>query len=518
MARLRPRRIGISSQLKAGLLVGIASAAFTAGSACWSAPPRYDGAGYAVLARALTSCQGYRAIDQPDRPRHGHFPPGYPFLLALTWRVSQGSACAFHMISVACTVSATIASWWWFRRLMPNDTALILALALAVNWVWARTGGAILSEPFYLLLCQLAVLAAIKGTRRQRVGPAWNLTMGVLLAGCLLTRHIAVGMVVGVLLDRALARRWVDALTIAVTTGVAISPWVVWLAFVGSDAGTQAGMYLGSSASWRDWIGGQFLFYIQRIPDQLTGPLVELGTGSRASKLIWRTANFWGLLGTGGIAVGLAALVSRPRTRLVALIPILTLCVLLSWPFLEAGRFLIPLVPCLLLAAVAGISTLLIFCVERGGFHVRPSKIRRIAASLVLVGSLPYSVYVLAEGKTKALEATQSDFDSACDWLVNHADRPGLVLSRHPGEVYWQTGRQGLEVATAEQRAERESGSDSITDMIAGHEVAYLLIDRDRYALAPSSPLKRFVEAHPHDVRIVWESRGITIFELIPQR
>jgi hypothetical protein len=518
MARLRPRRIAISSKWKSGLLVGIASAAFTVGNACWFGPPRYDGAGYAVLARALMTGQCYRAIDQSDRPRHAHFPPGFPVLLASTWRLSTSPVCAFHVLSVACTLGATIASWWWFRRLMANDSALILGLALTVNWLWARTGGAILSEPFFMLLCQLTMLAASSGSRGRRVRTAWNLVLAVLLAACLLTRHISIGLLVAVLLERAFRRRWSEMLTIAVMTGVVISPWAVWLAFVGSDAGTQAGLYLAGNASWPGLISRQLLFYIQRVPDQLTGPVVEFGTGFRASNFIWCIADLWGLVATGCIAVGWLTAVSRPRLRLAALVPILTVSVLLPWPFLEAGRFLIPLVPCLLIAALEGLSTLLIFVAQRRGFHVGRSKVRRIAASLLLAGSLPCSVYMLAAGRTKALETTQRDFDSACDWLVNHADRPGIVLSRHPGEVYWQTDREGLEVSTAELRAERDSGLDSVATTIAAYQVAYLLIDRERYALAPRSPLTRFVDAHPYDVRTVWESRGITIFELISQR
>ena len=50
-----------------------------------SAPPRFDGAGYAVLGESLVSGRGYREINEPDSPRHDHFPPGYPAALALIW-------------------------------------------------------------------------------------------------------------------------------------------------------------------------------------------------------------------------------------------------------------------------------------------------------------------------------------------------------------------------------------------------------------------------------------------------
>ena len=211
MGIFRPRRIRLSSPYTAGFLLLLTSAAFILGGACWSAPPRYDGAGYAVLAQALLSGQGYRATDQPDSHRHGHFPPGYPFLLASTWRFGGNSVPVFHAVSVLCTLAAMIASWLWFRRLMTSDAALVLGLALCVNWLSALTGAAILSEPFYILLCQLAVLVASRRTHQRPIQAAWNFELGAPLAGCLLTRHIGIALVMAVLLDRALGRRWAEA-------------------------------------------------------------------------------------------------------------------------------------------------------------------------------------------------------------------------------------------------------------------------------------------------------------------
>jgi hypothetical protein len=508
----------MGSRWRAGSLVGIACAACIAGNANWSAPPRYDGAGYAVLARALLERHSYRAIDQPHEPRHGHFPPGYPALLAAVWKITGISVRAAHLLSVACTTVAVIASWWWFRRFMANDTALILGVALSVNWVWARTGSAILSEPLYMLLSQLAILAARSGRQRSSGWTPWTLALGVLLACCLLTRHIGIGLLLAVLLDRIVARRWGETLTIAVVTGLVVLPWAAWLAVVGSDGGNQIGMLFAGNGSWPLRIGRQLVFYIMRIPDQLTGPVVEVGTGVQASRVVRSMAGLWGLGATGIIIVGLVIALLRPRTRLAALIPITTICVLLAWPFTEAGRFLIPVVPCLLVAGVEGLSGPFILLARRRRLKLLPSRVRRIAASLLLGLSLPYSVYAVISGRARALEASQRDFDSACDWLVHHGDRPGVVLSRHPGEVFWQTGRQGLEVSTAERPADQDAGSDSIARTIAQYQAAYLLIDRQRYAGAPRSPLERFVKARPFDVRKVWEAGEITVYEVLSPR
>ena len=333
-----------------------------------------------------------------------------------------------------------------------------------------------------------------------------------------MTRQIAIGLVLAVLLDRALAKRWRETLTIAVLTGLLVLPWAVWLAAVGSGAGTQVGMIFAANTSWAGRIGSQVVFYFMRIPDQLCGPVVEVGTGIPTSGVARSVAGLWGLVATAVIALGLVIGLRRPRTRLIALIPILTVLVIVQWPFTEAGRFLIPLVPCLLVAGVEGLSGTLVFLGRRRGLKLRPSKVRRIAASLLLAASLPYSVYATIAGRAKAMEAAQRDFDAACDWLVHHGDRPGVILSRHPGEVFWQTGRQGLAVSTDERRAEEDAGPESIARTIAEYRVAYLLIDRERYSRAPRSPLERFVHSHPYDVRKVWAAGEITIYQVLAQR
>ena len=224
----------------AGLIVAVAILAIAA-HGDFTAPPRYDGAGYTVLARSLGEGYGYRAIDHPDRPRHAHFPPGYPAFLALVWGTTGYSAVAAHVASCLCTVAATLAAWWWFRRLHGRHVALVLGLALAVNWAWARTGSAIQSEPLYEMLGQFTILAAVavglEGWDRPRRS-YWADSM----AACLLTRHVAVALVLAVLLDLLIRRRWSSAMAAAAVTLLLIAPWVGWLLFVGGEHRTQASL------------------------------------------------------------------------------------------------------------------------------------------------------------------------------------------------------------------------------------------------------------------------------------
>jgi hypothetical protein len=522
MRRSSPRRGRRWAVPAAAGLIAATSALATGGFAVWSAPPRYDGAGYAVLARALHSGQGYRAIDHPDRPRHAHFPPGYPLVLALTWSLTGESTRAAHVLSAGCTVGACLAAWWWFRRLLSPAAALVLGLALSVNWLWARTGGSIQSEPLYLLLEQLTILAALRAGRRRLSGTPDAIGLGVLLAACLLTRQAAIGLAMAVLLDLALRRRWGTATIVGATAVLVISPWLAWLAAIGRGSRTQAGLLLSGGATGFGGIAGQLVFYVQRIPDQITGPFVEVGTVFQDSPQVALLAIGWAVLATAVIACGWVCTLRRSRRRLAGLIPCCSLVLLVVWPYTEAGRFLVPLIPCILIGAVEGLTVLWGGWERILGVGPRwhPARRRLVAAGLVWAASLPYPAYLLGTGRAWALEASQQSFDAACAWLAAAGDRPGPVLTRHPGEVFWQTGRPALEVPTAERPGDRDADAAAIARTIAAYRVAYLLIDQQRYAGAPASPLARFVIEAPHRVRKVWsresQRTAVAIYEVLP--
>ena len=196
----RSRRV-----LLPGLLIGLVGLASVGLNAGLSEPPRYDGAGYAVLGLALSTGQGYREIHTPGRAHHSHYPPGYPLALGALWRITGRSVKAAHVFSVACTLGAILGAWWWFRSMYRGPIALAAGLTLAVNWTWGRQGGAIQSEPLYFLGGQLAILAALWAARRGGIGR--GMVLGVLLGACLLTRHVGAVLAMAIGLELLLRRR-----------------------------------------------------------------------------------------------------------------------------------------------------------------------------------------------------------------------------------------------------------------------------------------------------------------------
>jgi hypothetical protein len=110
-------------------------------------------------------------------------------------------------------------------------------------------------------------------------------------------------------------------------------------------------------------------------------------------------------------------------------------------------------------------------------------------------------VYALAAGRAAAARRTHAGFDAACAWLAREADRPGQVLTRHPGEVYLRTGRLALSPPPGYDPS-------AIEGLATSHGVAYFLVDENPYANAPESPLARFAREEPGRLREVWPGRG----------
>lgn len=476
-------------------LVGILALTSALLNTRFDSPPRYDGAGYAVLGLALASGRGYHEISHPEAPPHTHFPPGYPMVLATLFRGCGPSVAAAHAFSVLGTTAAAVVAWCWFRRLYGPGTAMLLGMALGVNWAWGRLGGAIQSEPLYLAL-SLSALLASSGARGR--GTAGGIVAGLLLGACVLTRHVGICLVLAVVVDLLLRRRPGLALAAGSTAIACVVPWIGWL--LRARRGSQAELLQGEQAL--STAAHQALFYTRRIPDQVLGPVVEIATVYSTRPVPAMLATAGSVVLTGIVIAGWGRTLRTPRRRLAGLAAFSTMALLLVWPFTEAGRFLVPLVPMILVGGVEGLAPLLRLVKLR-----RP---RRWAAGMMLAASLPYAVYAVATGRAEAARRTHSTFDAACAWIALQTDEAGPILTHYPADAFWQTRRRALEVLPP-------GDPRSIGSTIDRFGVAYLLVDEKPFTNAPPDPLARFVADDPQRVRLVWGKPGeVAVYRVVP--
>lgn len=481
--------------LRAAFLV-VLTAVYVNASALLEEPPRFDGAGYSVLALSLVSGQGYHALEHPDRPPNTHYPPGYPAALAAVWSLTGPSARAAHLLSFACTVAAVLATWGWFRTLYRFPIPWGLAIVLALNWRWARDGAVIRSEPLYQLLTALALLLATRVMRRGRDAIASSAALGLLLGATILTRHVGIGLAAAVLLALGLAGQRRPAAIAGLVAAATVAPWALWIL----SARQVSQLDLLSTPGTT--LAAQALFYVRRIPDQLTAPLVEVGTVFRPGLGGLMTA--WACAATAVVLWGAVRTLRSPRRRLAGLVLAATFPILLAWPFQEAGRFLVPLIPFLLVATVEALGALLA--------RLRVRRPRRLAVTALMLLAFPYSTYSALAHRAAAEARAHAPFDAACAWIAQHGHRPGPVLTRYPGDLFWQTRRPAL--APPEPLT-----SAALRATIRHYGVAYLLVEGKRYAREAADPLRRLAADPALSARLVWSdpAGGSTaVFEVDP--
>ncbi len=79
----------------------------------------HDDGIYVVTAKALATGQGYRILSLPYEPSQTKFPPLYPFLLSLIWRVNPqfpDNLLPMMLLSVLATAAFLALTWCYLNQ------------------------------------------------------------------------------------------------------------------------------------------------------------------------------------------------------------------------------------------------------------------------------------------------------------------------------------------------------------------------------------------------------------------
>src|SRR4030095_6460696 len=122
----------------------------------------HDDSIYVSTAKALATGQGYKIISLPYVPAQTKYPPFYPFLLSLIWKVYPQfpqNVMWMMLLSVSVMLGFLALTYWYFIRngYSSHWQALIIVALVATNWRTLTIATGIYSEAVYALL-SLAVL------------------------------------------------------------------------------------------------------------------------------------------------------------------------------------------------------------------------------------------------------------------------------------------------------------------------------------------------------------------------
>ncbi len=211
---------------------------------------------YLALGKALADGDGYRSIYAVGAPFHVKFPPLYPALLSIFWRVDPSVFAVVRLARIANALflgGAAALLWPLGRNRLGISRVPLAAFVLGPLLLDASLHyfALPLTEPLFILLWAVALvlgdrLASDGGTRAP-------LAFGLILAAAALTR--AQGLALIAAAPIALAVRRVERRRALVALLAAVLPVIGWLVVRG--AWIAAGEAAGAEGSYlRELLGG----------------------------------------------------------------------------------------------------------------------------------------------------------------------------------------------------------------------------------------------------------------------
>lgn len=464
--------------------------------------PGGDNSAYIALAHSLAGNQGYSSLWHPGAPPHTQYPPVYPGVLALLILAGAKSWTAFKLFSLVTTASATAFCFLWVRKLHGPRIAAVTALLFGLAPGVLISAQWILAEPLFMtfLFASLWLLTPETDSPRQRTGsgeaspvrPRVVLAAGLLLViAAYFTRSAGLPLVVALVAGLTLARRWVALGAFAALFAITVVPWHL-------RAGEE---YIGAF-----WMVNPYA------PDLGRADLSELV--QRVLENLWMYAtdilptSLAGVGGTLGLYLGLVLaglavwgwiLRIRERVGVHEIFFVLYAGLIFAWPSVWSGdRFLLPIIPSILLYAGEALGTLL-----AGVPRWRPRVFAVAAAAILLPAAASWleraeeaaecRVGVLASGPMGCYQAAMIEMQAMALWTRERLPEGSVVFVRKPRLFHAFSGHAAVvyPFSNEEGRFLAEADSIGVDYVVLGNwdrtGSAYVLpaiqADRNRFCL-----------------------------------
>jgi hypothetical protein len=406
----------------------------------------HDDGVYLILAKSLASGSGYRYLHLPGTPIATHYPPVYPVLLALLWKLGPGFPANLTTILLANAALLGVVAFGFTRFVnritgWPPLAAAALAAVGTLSLPMILLASLVMSEVLFLALL-IPVLAACE----RAVGPERPRTTDLVLGGALgalaLVRMQGVVLVIALALVLIARREWRRAALAAAGAAIVLAPWQLWVA--ANDAALPSALR-GSYGSYLGWFTAGFadggMSLITQTFTKNIGECAALLADRFApwAPGVWRVLPI--LLAVMCFAGGAIRL--RRRAPVTVMFVLAYVALTLVWPY-TPWRFL------------WGVWPLVLFFVASGAVAVvqwRPSSPRltivRLAAALgVLVlgvglARVEVSAYRAHAWSQPAQDATRR-IAPAMRWIAHNARLHEAVIADAEPLVYLFTERPAI--------------------------------------------------------------------------
>lgn len=442
-----------------------------------------DDGWYVLLAKSLATGQGYSLINSPSPGILPLYPPAFPFLLSLVYRLSPNfpdNVWLLKSVSVVAMMAVGIIGYRYFvrERNLPPMLALIICLAAVLSppLVFMATS-TVMSECVFALIFLATVVVMEKCRRAETAAVQLKLAAfgGLLASIAFLTRSIAISVIAAGFLYLLRARLLKPAILFAVVVAALCSPWVLYTRLHAPTPAqqTEQGGHIVLPYTQQFWqkragFGFSGTITAAELPERVFNNFIEV-TGRDIGRIIvtpifealrdpYQEAqrmsvkqggrgDTWSLSFVLSLfaAIGLIA-VARERMTMAEFAVPLSLAVTFLWPW-ETFRFVLPLIPFVIFYFLMGVRAL-IQLVQKSSSAATQWKIALAVGVLIFVVNLYGNVsYILKMNDMLDRPQWLQTYDEAeamLKWVKDNVPPTDAVASLNPPLVYLLTDRKTI--------------------------------------------------------------------------
>lgn len=462
-----------------------------------------DDGWYILLAQAMATGQGYTLINSPTPGVLPFYPPAFPFLLSLLYRLNPefpNNVWLLKSLSVAAIFAMGFIAYRYFsrERSLPPFWALgtVVVAVISPPLVFLATS-TVMSECVFTFFTVTAIVV-IERAVRLNADPRTSLRyigLGSLLTvAAFLTRSIAIGLALAVLLYLLKERMWRALLLFTAIFVIGVAPWTIYAQLHApspEQRQDQGGMMTKSYTEWfwskRAGVESAGTATVADLPQRVVTNILEV-SGRDVGRLIatpifealrdpleeakqssvretGRGSTVWFSFLLSLVAlIGFLAVV-RQRITLAEIAIVALLGIIVLWPW-ETFRFVLPLVPFLTFYFVIGSRTILAWVANfypAIGKALSPDLQRRFVGVIIaaiiavnLYGHISYLSKMYGGLMTQPAWLTMNDnVQTMFQWIKSGIPQDAVVATPNPPMVYLYTGRKTVDAEAPELKWER---------------------------------------------------------------
>lgn len=447
-----------------------------------------DDAWYVLLAKALAHGQGYALLNSPTPGILPLYPPAFPFVLSLVFRIAPSFPQNIYLlkaVSIAAMLGAGWLSYRYFQRErgLPWFVALgiMLSSVLSPMLVFLATAS-VMSECFFTLVFLAAVVLVERSARAEQASKSlqWAALAGAVTAIAFLTRSIGLALIVAGFLYLLKEKLLKPALTFAGLAVMLSAPWIIHARLHAPTPVQQReqGGHIVMPYTQQFWqrragfestgevtvadlparvvrniteitgrdvlrIGAAPVFEALRDPDE-EAKQARVRAGGSPSPLLGS------FLLSALVIIGFIT-VARKKITMAELAVCFSLGITVLWPW-ETLRYVLPLIPFIVFYFLSGVQALYgLYQQKRQQIDSRAQwmVMAGVAGLIIAINLYGNASYIRKLNSASPLERPQwsqsfEGLETMLNWIDRNVPKDAVLAAAYPPLVYLYTGNKTI--------------------------------------------------------------------------